>query len=71
MKENLLITRKKMQLENILINKGDVMIGEWKNNRKNPKTQTKEKMNKKEYEKFIKNFLKVKSSSQPIVRILA
>ncbi|CAI2381814.1 unnamed protein product [Moneuplotes crassus] len=51
--------------------KGEVFYSEFKNNKKPSKDKPNEKITKKEYAKFIKEFMKSKEISQPIVRILA
>ena len=55
-----------------LINrKGEVYIGEWKTNKKVLPMPVHEKMDKEQYQKLVKNFMKSKANSEPIVRILA
>ena len=57
--------------EGKLINrKGEVFVGEWKNNKPEKGINRVKVMSKQEHQKFIANFMKMKSNRQPVVRIL-
>ncbi|CAI2364639.1 unnamed protein product [Moneuplotes crassus] len=62
---------KKEGLAKFINRRGEIFHSEFKNNKKSSKDKPKEKIDRKEYARFIKEFLKPKESTQPIVRILA
>lgn len=69
--EGYFVNNKKEGNGKMINKKGEVFEGDWKAGKKVASMAPKEKITKEEYMKFINHFMKNKTSSEPMVRIIA